>query len=98
MNTELLDAIRIIMQEELKPINRKIGTIERRLDSIENESIILRTDTNEGFSRMDIRLKKQDDKLDAMLEAWSTQKVHRRQLDDHEGRIQAVEHRISVTV
>ena len=93
MDTKLLDAIRIILKEELTPTNQRLSSIEARLDSVELEAINLRANMNEGFKQADSRFEKQDDKLDAMLEAWTIQKVHRRELDDHEHRIQAIERR-----
>lgn len=70
MDTQLLDAIRIIVREE---ISSSIKNLEKKLDA---------------------RLQKQDDKLDTILEAWSIQKIHRQELDDHEKRITTIEHHI----
>lgn len=107
MDTKLLDAIRTIIREEiqiaLRPINVRLDRIEARMDRIELEMIKLRRDVEEGFKRIDIRLKamdyklvEQDNKLDTIQEGWGIQKEHRRELDDHEDRIQAIEHRIPV--
>ena len=113
MDTQLLDAIRTIIRDEvrkvvreeiqiaLKPINARLEKLEKRFDALdlrfdalELEVINLKADMNEGFRRIDNKLKKQDDKIDAMLIAWTIQKQHRRQLDNHEVRIVNVEGRI----
>lgn len=113
MDTQLLDAIRTIIRDEvrnvvreeiqiaLKPINARLEKLEKRFDALETrfdalelEVINLKADMNEGFRRIDNKLKKQDEKIDAMLEAWTIQKTHRRELDSHESRITAIEHRI----
>lgn len=95
MDMQLLDAIRIIIKQELKPANRRLSSIEARLDSVDLDIINLRADMSTGFRDINSRLEKQDGKLDAMLEAWSIQKQHRRQLDNHELRLTSVEDRIS---
>lgn len=49
---------------------------------------------NEGFKKVGLNHKNHNDKLDIILEAWNIQKLHRRQLDNHELRITTIEHRI----
>lgn len=70
MDTQLLDAIRIIMREELKAQDERIDA---------------------KFQEQDERI---DIKFDVILEAWDIQKVHRQELDNHESRIQTIEHRM----
>jgi hypothetical protein len=87
METQLLDAIRILLRQELKPLNARLNTLEL-------EMVNLKAEMQAGFRRIDSEHIEQNEKIDAMLEAWTIQKVHREELDDHEARITATEHRI----
>lgn len=108
MDTQLLQAIRNIIREEVIKIVREefqvtLEPINARLNRLELKLIDLKTITNTGFKRIDIKLtrhdvkfREQDHKLDTILEAWDIQRVHREELNDHEKRIQIIEHRIPV--
>lgn len=99
------EEVRPIVHEEvnvaLKPTGRRLTRLESRLDKLEtrfdgleSQVVDLRADMHQGFRGIESRLAKQDEKLDTILEGWTIQKVHRRELDDHEERITAIEHRI----
>lgn len=88
MDTQLLDAIRNIIREEVQTIvgaefQKRDKELQSRFKSQDNK-----------LTSMSYQLQSQDDKLDAILEAWDIQKVHRQELDDHEDRIQTIERRI----
>jgi chromosome segregation ATPase len=110
MDTQLLDAIRIIIrdeiQEALKPVYAKLQEHDDQFVHMHAQFVHMHAqfvhmhaqfaNIHDQFKSIDYKFKRQDDKLDAMLEAWQIQKVHREELDDHEVRIQAIEHRIPV--
>ncbi len=91
MDTQLLDAIRIIMKEELKAQDQRIDAKFREQDNTIHVNF---KDQDNKITSLSYLIKKQDGKLDAILEAWEIQKVHRQELNDHEDRIKAIEHRI----
>jgi len=95
---DLLESRMGSLETKVDLLESRMGSLEGRMDAFESQMIELRVDMNDGFRKIDIRLKKQDDKLDAILEAWSIQKVHRRELDDHNTRITELEHRIPTTI
>jgi chromosome segregation ATPase len=75
-------------------LDSRLKKLETRFDGLEIQVVNARAEMNHGFRSIESKLAKQDEKLDAMLEAWSIQKQHRRQLDNHELRLSAVESRI----
>ncbi len=94
MNKELLDAIRIILKTELDPIKHRLDEIEKRLDTNETEMVNIKAFMHGLEKHIDIRFDEQTERASALLEGWTIQKIHRRELDDHEIRITTVEHRI----
>lgn len=96
------------LDAKLEPIYRRLTTIETRLTRIEHQlgSLEKRQDKNEVEmvnlkARFDVLEKHIDEKfeeqaqrVDTLLEGWTIQKTHRRELDDHEIRITTIENRI----
>lgn len=99
MDKQLLDIFRTIIREDVHAVvhtelQSALKVINSRLDKLEVEVIQGKTTAQASLRKMVISLKEQDDKLDAILEAWQIQRVHREELDEHEKRIQTIEHRI----
>lgn len=78
------------LNADIKDVNRKLELRIRR--TAEN----LEFKMNEGFEKAEIHHKHQDDQINSILEGWTIQKLHRRQLDDHEVRIDYIEGRIPI--
>lgn len=94
MNTELLDAVRTIIREELKSIHGRLGAIEARQDKTEVEIVNLQAFVKSGFRLIREQIYEQSERIDALHEGWTIQKIHRRELDDHKGRITNLENRV----
>lgn len=96
MRKEIRPIIREEVHQALKPTNHRLKQLESRFDNLEIQVVDLRADMHQGFKEIDARFAKQDEKLDTILEGWTIQKIHRRELDDHEVRITSIEQRIPV--
>lgn len=89
-----LDASASNLEVSFKGLDSRLKKLETRFDSLETRVVNVRAEVNHGFRSIESKLAKQDEKLDAILEGWTIQKIHRRELDDHELRLTAVEDRI----
>jgi predicted nucleic acid-binding Zn-ribbon protein len=94
MNTELLNAISELLDAKLEPIKHRLDAIEKRLDAVEVKIVNINARFNALENHLDEKFEEQAQRVDTLLEGWTIQKIHRRELDNHEIRITTIEKRV----
>jgi len=91
---EVTSVVRVEIQAALKPIYQRLTAIEKRLDKIELEQVNFRAEMNDRFRQLESKLRKQDERIDTLLEGWTIKNKHRQELDNHEVRITTIEQHV----